>query len=225
MGTLRTVSSPYYLCGWWRYFGKLSTPTTACFFCGTPAGAEENTNHGVKKYILYHIFMCCAAFSISFKILKVTKFKFAIPFLIAFLVSSCGRQMWGDNDLGDNFSLLEGDRIEDRIIVYCSGRSGGACMAGTYIVPVYSRHMDSAGHYVEYVETAKSNDDFIVAKTLLVKDKTANYWIINKDFRIDNCDKINCDSLIQSHVIGPLDKGEFQKKSSELQLNLKLDKN
>ena len=77
----------------------------------------------------------------------------------------------------------------------------------------------------EFVDSAKSNDDFIIAKTLLVKDKTANYWIINKDFRIDNCDKINCDSLIQSHVIGPLDKEEFQKKTSELKLNLKFDKN
>jgi hypothetical protein len=151
--------------------------------------------------------------------------KLILLFFTVFALSSCWRQMWGDNDLGDNFSLLEGDRIEDRIIVYCSGRSGGACMAGTYIVPVYSRHMDSAGHYAEYVETAKSNDDFIVAKTLLVKDKTANYWIINKDFKIDSCEKINCDSLIQTHVVGPLDKDEFQKKISELKLNLKIDKN
>ncbi len=146
-------------------------------------------------------------------------------FTASFLFSNCGRQAWGDNDLGDNFSLLEGDRIEDRIIVYCSGRSGGACMAGTYIVPVYSRHMDSAGHYAEYVETAKSNEDFIVAKTLQVKDKTANYWIIDKGFSINNCDKMNCDSLIQSHVIGPLDKNEFQKKTSELKLGLTFDKN
>ncbi len=131
--------------------------------------------------------------------------------------------MWGDNDLGNNFSLMEGDRTEDRIIVYCSGRSAGACMAGTPIVPVYSRHMDSGGHYAEYVETAKSNDNFIIAKTLQVKDKRANYWIINKDFSIANCDKISCDSIIQSHVFGPLDKNEFQKRTSELKINLKFD--
>jgi hypothetical protein len=145
-------------------------------------------------------------------------------FTTSFLFCNCGRYAWGDNDLGDNFSLLEGDRIEDRIIVYCNGRSGGACMAGTYIVPVYSRHMDSSGHYAEYVETAKSNRDFIIAKTLQVKDKRANYWIIDKGFSIDNCDKINCDSIIQSHVFGPLDKIEFQLKASELKLNLKFDK-
>lgn len=108
---------------------------------------------------------------------------------IALIFSSCWQQIWGDNVLGDNFSLLEGDRIEDRLIVLCSGRSAGACYAGTPIVPIYSRHMDSNGHYAEYVETAKSNKDFIVAKTLQVKDKRENYWIINIGFSIDNCDK------------------------------------
>ena len=146
-------------------------------------------------------------------------------FFIAFAFNGCWRQMWGYNDLGDNFSLLEGDISEDRIIVYCGGRIAGACKFGTPIVPVYTRHMDSAGRYAEYVETAKSNDNFIIAKTLQVKDKRANYWIIDKSFSIDNCDKINCDSIIQSHVVGPLDKSEFQKKVAELKLNIKFDKN
>ncbi len=141
-------------------------------------------------------------------------------FTASFLFCSCGQQVWGDNDLGDNFSLLEGDRTEDRIIVQCSGRSAGACIAGTYIVPSYSQHMDTNGHYAEYVEIAKSNDDFIIAKTLQVKNKRANYWVISKGFDITNCDKINCDSIIQSHVIGPLDQNEFQRKTSELKINL-----
>jgi hypothetical protein len=133
--------------------------------------------------------------------------------------------MWGDNDLGDNFSLLEGDRVEDRVIVYCSGRSAGACVAGTFIVPIYSRHMDSAGHYAEYVETANADDKFIIAQTLQLKDKRKNYWIISKDFTIENCDNTNCDSLIQSHVIGPLDQNDFQKQIAEMKVDLKFDKN
>jgi len=133
--------------------------------------------------------------------------------------------MWGDNDLGNNFSLLEGDRIEDRIIVFCGGRSAGACMSGIPIVPVYSRQFDSEGHYAEYVESAKSNNDFIIARTLQVNDKRENYWIISKSFNLDNCDKVKCDSLIQSHVFGPLEQNEFQKKISELKVNLKFDNN
>jgi hypothetical protein len=145
----------------------------------------------------------------------------AFSIIVASLIfSSCGGTMWGDNDLGDNFSLFEGDGIEDRVIVYCSGRSGGSCMAGTPIVPVYSRQMDTGGHYAEYVETAKSNNSFIIAKTFQIKNKTTNYWIISKDFKITNCDKINCDSIIQSHVIGPLSKIEFKKQIFQRKINL-----
>src|SRR4030095_6232981 len=120
----------------------------------------------------------------------MTRLKLTFLIFISFLLCNC-RQMWGDNDLGDNFSLLEGDRTEDRVIVYCSGRSAGACTGGTFIVPSYSRHMDAAGHYAEYVKAAKSNDDFIIAKTNQIKNKKINYWIINKDFTIRNCDNIN----------------------------------
>jgi len=134
------------------------------------------------------------------------------------------RAMWGDNDLGSNFSLLEGDRIEDRVIVYCTGRSDSVCYAGTFIVPIYSRHMDSTGKYAEYAETAKSNDDFIIARTLHIKDKKQNYWIISKDFSLDNCDKTNCESIIQSNVIGPLDYSHFKTKQIELGINLQFDK-
>lgn len=151
----------------------------------------------------------------------MTKPKLTFILFISILLCNCGRQAWGANDLGDNFSLLEGDRTEDRVIVYCSGRIAGACTGGTYIVPSYARHMDTDGRYAEYVETAKSNDDFIIAKTNQVQDKRVNYWIINKDFQINNCDNSNCDSIIQSHVLGPLEKSEFQKKTNELKINLK----
>lgn len=98
-------------------------------------------------------------------------------------------------------------------------------MAGTFIVPSYSRHIDSAGHYAEYVDNAKSNDDFIIAKTNQVKDKKVNYWIINKGFKLANCDNTNCDSIIKSHVFGPFDKSQFERKMSELKIDLKLDRN
>ena len=127
--------------------------------------------------------------------------------------------MWGDNDLGDNFTLLEGDRVEDRVIVYCSGRSFGSCHAGTPIVPIYSRQFYN-GHYSEYVETAKSNDKFIIAQTVQIQDKKKNYWIINKDFKIECCDNINVDSIIESKVIGPLDEIEFGTKTADLNIGL-----
>lgn len=139
-----------------------------------------------------------------------------LPTFILLTAISCGR-LWGDYDLGDNFSLLEGDRIEDRVIVYCSGRSAGACTGGTLIVPVYSRHMDKNGHYAEYVETAKSNDNFIIAQTIQLEDETKNYWIIYKDLNVDNCNEMLCDS---AKVIGPLNETEFRTKTADLSIDL-----
>ena len=131
--------------------------------------------------------------------MKKIKLSHLLVIMISFILSC--RQAWGDNDLGDNFSLLEGDRIEDRVIVYCSGRSAGACRAGTFIVPVYSRQFDTEGQYAEYVETAKSNDDFIIARTLQIKGKKENYWIINKGFSLN---KTQPDVLISKTITAPV---------------------
>lgn len=135
---------------------------------------------------------------------------------------SC-REMWGDHPLGNNLSLLEGDTKEDRIIVYCTGRSGGACISGIPVVPTYKRHYDSSGqNYAEYVEEATSNKKWVIAKTFQIKEKKENYWIISKNFNIENldCAKVNCDSILQSHVIGPLDSAGFENKKKILNISL-----
>jgi hypothetical protein len=73
-----------------------------------------------------------------------------------------------------------------------------------------------------YVETAKSNRNWIIANTIQIKDKKENYWIISKDFKInlDTCDKNYCDSIIQSHVTGPLNLNDFQYKAKGLNIDL-----
>jgi hypothetical protein len=111
------------------------------------------------------------------------------------------------------------------MIVYCLGQSGGVCMAGVPIVPRYSQQFDKNGHYIEYVEIARANKKFIVVRTLELKSKNKNYWIISKDFKLENCTSNNCDSIITSHLIGPLEYSVFQKKLSQLKINLSLDKN
>lgn len=138
------------------------------------------------------------------------------------LAISC-REMWGDHPLGNNLSLLEGDTKEDRIIVYCTRRSAGVCVSGIPIVPTYKRHYDSSGQkYAEYVEGATSNKKWVIAKTFQIKKKRENYWIISKDFNIEklNCAKVNCDSILQSYVIGPLDSTEFENKREALDIEV-----
>jgi len=145
-------------------------------------------------------------------------------FLILILsIASC-REMWGDHSLGNNFDLLEGDRKEDRLIVYCTGKSAGACKGGIPVIPTYANHYDYKGRYAEYIETAKSNKDWIIAKSIQIKNKKENYWIISKKFDIENfnCDKTNCDSIIQSHVTGPLNFIDFQNRITRLNIALNL---
>lgn len=48
------------------------------------------------------------------------------------------------------------------------------------------------------------------------------YWIISKDFNIKHpdCDKNDCDSIIQSHVNGPLNRAEFNAAKPQLEMHL-----
>lgn len=140
-----------------------------------------------------------------------------IVFSILFLGSIVMAILWsnnrvsGDYPLGNNFSLLDGDRKEDRAIVYCTNIEGGICYGGTYIIPTYERHMNKEGRYAEYVEDAESNDAWIIAKTYQIFEKRFYYWVIDKSVSLENidCNTTNCDSIIQEHVMGPYNLAEF----------------
>ncbi|TKC09088.1 hypothetical protein [Pedobacter frigoris] len=139
--------------------------------------------------------------------------------LILFFVSSCSQL--DNQSLGENLSIWEGDKKEDRAIVYCEGN----CRGGIYVIPSYDRHYDSSGRYAEYLIDAKSNADWVIAKTFMIKHDRRNYWIINKEFNINNldCEKANCDSIIQSKIIGPLDYQTLKEKNKALNINLTLE--
>ena len=111
--------------------------------------------------------------------------------------------------------------MEDKVIVYCSAKSVGVCKSGIYVVPTYERHYRD-GNYAEYVEEAKSNGDWVIAKSVQIEDKKENYWIISKDFDIKSldCGKNKCDSILQSHVTGPMNLIEFNNKKKVLNIEL-----
>lgn len=113
---------------------------------------------------------------------------------------------------------MEGDKKEDRIIVYCKGD----CHGGIYVVPTYARHYDSNGRYAEYVEEAKSNKEWVIVKTYRIKENQENYWIIDKEFSIAklDCSTVDCDSILQRQVTGPLTLNKFQHKLQVLNIDL-----
>lgn len=144
----------------------------------------------------------------------------------------CG-DFLGAYNLGNKLTLFARDNGHYDII-YCTGKSGGCCYGGLYVIP-------SAGNqYYMYVDTAKSNDDWVIVKTTpilenieyAIVNKKENfaktipmresYWIINKDFVIKelDCNKENCDSIIQSHILGPLDIEDFNKKLLSLKIDI-----
>ena len=141
-------------------------------------------------------------------------------YFMIFFITSCN-EMWGHHPLGNHLSLLEGDKKEDRIIVYCSNE-GGTCYGGIPVVPTYNRQFDEKGRYAEYVQRAVSNKNWVIAETLQIKNKQKKYWIIKKAFDIEdvNCKKINCDSIIQTYVTGPLSILEFQAETKKLNIDL-----
>ncbi len=137
-----------------------------------------------------------------------------IFFLLVLSSASCNE--WYNHPLGNHLSLWDGDGDKDRIIVYCEGN----CHGGIRVLPTYERSTNNG----EYVESATSNKKWVIAKTLQVKDNKENYYIINisKDFDIENvdCAKVNCDSILQSHVTGPLSLPEFKNKVQALNIDL-----
>jgi hypothetical protein len=139
-----------------------------------------------------------------------------IIWLFAMMFFSCS--FWDDNNLGNNFSLLEGDKIEDRLIVYCSGRSLGCCNSG---IPVIPSREDTLNLYV--IE-AKSNKDWIIVKTKST-DKTIKYWAVDKNFKMkpeyDDGGKFY--EFIQTRVIGPFEKNEFEKQLKNKNINLEFE--
>ena len=63
-----------------------------------------------------------------------------LPSCSSMLCFNCAN--WGAHELGNNLVLLGGDRIEDRVIVYCTGRSSSdCCNGGSFVLPVYKDHM------------------------------------------------------------------------------------
>ena len=141
--------------------------------------------------------------------------------MIVILCSSCGNcESWGDINLGGEFTLLEGDRIGDRAIIYCIGRENpeDCCSGGIPIIP--SRDKSS----VDYIDLVKYNDKWIIAKSVNL-NKSVSYWLVDKEF--DTNWEYDDGGIfyrrIQKNVYGPFNSQSFShqliKHNIELNFN------
>ena len=144
--------------------------------------------------------------------------RYILLLILPILFNSCGNcKSWGDNNLGGELTLLEGDKINDRIIIYCIGRESPkeCCTGGMPVIP--SREDE----FVDYIETAKYNDKWIIAKSIGF-DKAEKYWYIDKSFDTswEYDDGGVFYNRVQNHVFGPFDKTTFSKELKEKNINL-----
>lgn len=139
-------------------------------------------------------------------------------FLVLLLIYSCNT-----SNLGDNFFLLEGDKKEDRVIVYCTGKDEKECHSGIPVIPTYDKQFKNDA-YAEYVELVKANRDWIIARTISVENNYNNYWILSKDIKVDldNCSG-NCRDIVKSNIYGPFSQSNFLNKKRELNIELELN--
>lgn len=127
-----------------------------------------------------------------------------LSFFIFLFLSACSSK-----DLGKNIYVLEGDRVQDKIIVYCTGKSFGDCISGSYLIPKsYNEHFDSSGHYKEYVDDVAYNNKYIIATTFFIREQKKRYWLITK-----NADR-------DKFILGPLDYEKFLLEKKERGITL-----
>lgn len=142
--------------------------------------------------------------------------------LTPLLVSSCS----DSSDLGNNLFLLEGDKKEDRVIVYCTGKDFSGCYSGSYMIPTYNEHMKN-GSYNEYVELVHFDKNWIIVRSVQMEPSSRNYWIVNKNFGFDwsKCDEFDCIEAIRSKIIGPLNYTDYRVKKDSLDIELEFVSN
>ncbi|CAL2055087.1 hypothetical protein [Tenacibaculum sp. 190524A05c] len=142
-----------------------------------------------------------------------------IILILLTLFVSC-EEFEGSYNLGSNVFLIEGDKSEDRIIVYCTKKTK-FCSSGNYIIPISYDNQFHNGKYEEYVKRAISNNNWIIVETYKISTKQKRFWIID----IRNLDKTSAYDQIKSSVFGSYTYKEFmeEKLSRGVELNFDND--
>ncbi|MEI9919536.1 MAG: hypothetical protein WDO14_12125 [Bacteroidota bacterium] len=136
-------------------------------------------------------------------------------FLVLLSLASCST-FTGEHSLGKNITLIEGDKDEDKKIFYCPDKTK-PCSEGMRVIPAVDN---------EYVDDSRSNDQWIIARTVNISSKKESYWIINKDFALGDkdCGKEDCGNYIKTFISGPLTLEDFNGHRKELRITLEMPK-
>ena len=169
---------------------------------------------------------------IVFKILdKLIQFlgKIALFFLVGIAVIYIGfvafvyaatwlwPDFYGSYSLGNNYYMLVEDKGR-KTIVYGTSIEGNTCYSGEPVIPTYENQYDSLGNFAEYVFDAKSDDNWIIAKTNNFINNQRKYYILNKK---NNSNVMSVEYIINTRVEVFTDSSEFAKKCHDYDILIK----
>ena len=114
----------------------------------------------------------------------------------------------GSYSLGNNIYMIEWDG-GGKMIVNGTTIEGNTCYSGQPLIPTYENQYDSIGNFAEYVVDAKSDDNWIIAKTSNHINNQRKYYILNKKY---NPNKMTVEDIISTKIVFFTDSNEFAKK-------------
>ena len=129
-------------------------------------------------------------------------------FLFLFATEWIWPEFNGSYSLGNNVYMMEWDG-GGRIIVQGSNIRGNTCYGGDRLIPTYENQYDSTGNYAEYVVDAKSDDNWVIAKTNNHISHQRKFYILNKKY---NPNKMTVEDIISTKIVFFTDSNEFAKK-------------
>ncbi len=114
----------------------------------------------------------------------------------------------GSYSLGNNIYMIEWDG-GGKMIVNGTTIEGNTCYSGQPLIPTYENQYDSIGNFAEYVVDAKSDDNWIIAKTSNHINNQRKYYILNKKY---NPNEMTVEDIINTKIVFFTDSSEFAKK-------------
>ncbi len=114
----------------------------------------------------------------------------------------------GSYSLGNNIYMIEWDG-GGKMIVNGTTIEGNTCYSGQPLIPTYENQYDSIGNFAEYVVDAKSDDNWIIAKTSNHINNQRKYYILNKKY---NPNEMTVEDIINTRIECFTDSSEFAKK-------------
>jgi hypothetical protein len=121
----------------------------------------------------------------------------------------------GSRNLGNNLYMMDWEK-GNKIIVYCSNKSGRACYGGSSVIP--HNHPREV-----FVEEAIANKEWVIVKAVTTESNQLCYYLIDKSFNIEGLtwETVSCDSIIQSHIIKTYDSLYFKNLLKQRQIDLR----